>query len=130
MLSRGVACPKPEPRKRTKARKARAEGTVRTSVRALCVERDHACRLGSAFWKDEIDRPLWPPVCDGPSEWAHLAGHRRSQTRGQAPEQRHDSRHSLMLCRRHHRQEERGTLRITYLTNRGCDGPLKFKVHT
>jgi hypothetical protein len=105
------ALPKGTPRKRVKGRKQRAERAVKQSVRAACVERDGRCRMSGED-------------CDGPSEWAHLAGYRRSQTRGMGPEERHDTRTSLMLCRRHHAMEERGELRVTFFTLDGCDGPL------
>jgi hypothetical protein len=106
-----LAQPKGRTRKRVKARKQRAERAVKQSVRAACVERDGRCRMSSED-------------CEGPSEWAHLAGYRRSQTRCMDPETRHDTRTSLMLCRRHHAMEERGALRVTFFTLDGCDGPL------
>lgn len=105
--------PKPEPRKRTKARRDRLEAKVKRAVRAACVERDGYClmaRLGMAG-------------CAGPSEWAHFSGHRRSQTRGLEPGARHDTRWSGILCRLHHRLEERGELVIEYGPD-GADGPL------
>ena len=113
------AVPKPESRTRTKGRKTRQEQVVKTSVRARCVARDGHCRF-NPYSLIDID-------CDGPSEWAHVRGHRRSTTRGQAPEQRHTTTHSLMLCRKHHQQEEAGILIITARTRRGCDGPLRFR---
>ena len=125
MLSRPIPQPKPESRKRTKGRKDRTERAVRQSVRAQCVERDGDCRVDS-FVGDE--RPKYPGPCGGASEWAHRKGHRRSQTRGQAPEIRHTTTHSLMLCTRHHQMEERGELVVKPLTDRGCDGPLRFEV--
>lgn len=126
---------KPEPRKRTKGRKLRAEGKVKTSVRAACVARDFECRLGagtSADWPQGADRfiPLslfFDLPCAGLSEWAHMHAKRRSQTRGQAPERRHDTAHSLMLCKFHHQEYDAHRLRITALTRKGADGPLKFR---
>lgn len=115
-------------RKTLKGRKARHERAVKQNVRALCVRRDGVCRLGAAFWSDDIAREAWPPACAGPSEWAHLAGYRRSQTRGMAAESRHTTTYSLMLCKRHHGMEERGELKVIYLSDRGCDGPLRFTV--
>ena len=122
-----LADPKPEPRKRTKRRKQRHERAVKQDVRAQCVERDGSCRALHVF----ADRDYWEGdfvTCAGPSHWAHLAGHRRSQTRGQAPTARHTAAHSLILCCRHHGMEERGELTVTYLTDRGCDGPIRFSV--
>lgn len=121
MLSKPIPQPKPEPRKRTKRRKARTETAVKRSVRAACVERDGYCRYA---WDEGR---LWMK-CVGPSEWAHLRGHRRSQTRGQAPKRRHSTMHSLMLCKFHHGMEERGELRVFYVTPFGCDGPLRYEV--
>lgn len=89
--TRVLAYPKPEPRATTKRRLARLETRVKRSVRAQCVARDGYCLL--AGWH----------VCQGPSEWAHAHSHRRSQTRGQAPEQRHQLASSMMLCRSAHR---------------------------
>jgi hypothetical protein len=124
-----LAYPKGERRQTRKGRQQRQEVAVKRSVRAACVERDGFCRLGD--WEQNPDDwhsdALEGNGCDGRSEWAHLAGHRRSQTRGQAPERRHTTARSLMLCRRHHTQEERGELKITYQTERGCDGPLRFR---
>jgi hypothetical protein len=105
--------PKPTPRKRVKGRKQRAERAVKQSVRAACVERDGGCR--AATW-----------TCSGPLEWAHLV--RRSLTRGESPERRHNTATSLMLCRFHHQQEEAGRLKVFALTDEGCDGPLRFEV--
>jgi hypothetical protein len=93
------------------------------------VERDGGCRVWhvKAEW-DVVSKWGLYGACAGQPEWAHLRGHRRSQTRGMSPEARHTTKHSLMLCTRHHRQEESGRLRITYLSERGCDGPLRFEV--
>ena len=128
------AQPKPEPRTRTKGRKTRQEQAVKTSVRAQCVVRDGVCR---AHWferdlhGDTLDALCFLDFsCDGPSEWAHLRGHRRSTTRGQPPERRHTTQHSVMLCRHHHRMEEAGQLIITAHTRYGCDGPLRFRRRT
>jgi hypothetical protein len=104
-------------RKRLKGRKDRAEIAVKRAVRAECVERDGYCFVGK----------LGIPGCKGPSEWAHLAGHRRSQTRGMAPERRHSSLWTAMLCKKHHMQEERGTHRIVYRTADYADGPCSWE---
>ena len=130
----GRACPKGISRKTLKGRKHRAESKVKKSVRAQCVERDGPCRAalypfgtGSGLGGDVTD--IWHE-CEGLSEWAHLHAKRRSKTRGMAPEDRHDTAHSLMLCKRHHDQYDgRATPRlvITALTRRGADGPLKFR---
>lgn len=117
-------------RRQEKAKKDRAEDKVAKAVRAACVERDGPCRL---FTEWLVKNEGWAfgaalnSGCSGDSEWAHLKGHRRSHTRGMAPEVRHDTQHTLILCRRHHQAEEAGTLRITALTRKGADGPLKFR---
>lgn len=116
----GVACPKPEPRKRVKGRKDRAETKVQQFVRAQCVERDGGCRLG----KDDAAHGY--AVCRGESEWAHLGTMRRARTRGLAPEVRHTVKGSLMLCTKHHQQYDAGVLRILVSTREGANGPLEF----
>jgi hypothetical protein len=123
-----LAHPKGPTRKRIKGRKTRQERAVTQSVRAQCVERDGHCRLGRFGWSDVYTPAAWLHVCVGPSEWAHVRGHRRSQTRGQAAFRRHTTKHSLMLCQRHHGMEERGELQVGYITDRGCDGPLSFTI--
>lgn len=115
--------PKPEPRRRTKGRNVRAEGKIKISVRALCVERDGSCRIANGSYE------ALRYECKGPSEWCHLHSHRRSQTRGQAAERRHTTAGSFMACTRHHDQydgRQKPRLFITCLDRRGCDGPLKI----
>lgn len=136
----GEACPKPEKRKRLKARKKRAETTVKKNVRMLCVEREGFCALNSAAmrWRNGPkaftglkDVVLIPPndvgACHGQSEWAHMHAKRRSKTLGLPPEKRHDTAHSLMLCHKHHEDYDAKRLVITALTRKGADGPLKFR---
>lgn len=120
-------CPQPkskETRKRIRGRKQRAEAKVKRSGRAACVERDGHCR--AFLWFDDPLVNAWGNDCRGRSTWAHIRGHRRSQTRGQAPEIRHSTATSMMLCERHHGMEERGEIRVVYLTDRGCDGAVQF----
>jgi hypothetical protein len=121
-------CPLPKPvtRRRLKGRQARAEAQVKRKIRAVCVQRDGHCRAGGFNGlKDQRSELFWPN-CSYQSEWAHLHSRRRSKTRGQAPEIRHDTRHSLMLCRFHHAEYDQHRLQITDLSRKGCDGPLKF----
>ena len=94
--------------KRAKGRKKRAERKVVKPVRAECVTRDGYCRVKKdGFWNDAT------PRCDGKSEWAHLPGWTRAQTRGRSPVERHAAAHSLMLCKKHHDQlDGRRTPRI------------------
>lgn len=124
----GVACPKPTKRKTIKGRKARAESKQKHMVRMLCVARDGKCRLiicGNSI-NDVFGTSDLALTCEGVSEWAHMHARRRSQTRNMAPEIRHDSAHSLMLCTKHHTDYDAHKLRITSLTRKGADGPLKF----
>lgn len=117
-----------------KGRKTRAEAKVKKAVRAACVLRDGYCRFNffsPLSWAvtgqcDVTDRKPYPHRCVGPSEWAHLGAKKRARTRGMAPEVRHTTAHSAMLCRQAHRDYDAGRLRITALTRRGADGPLKF----
>jgi hypothetical protein len=110
-----IALAKLEPRKRVKARKRRHAAKVVKSVRAQCVERDGYCRAG---W----DRPV--ALCHGVSEWAHLGDKKRFKTRGQAPEIRHTTAGSLMLCQKHHADYDAGRMAID-----GDDAnlPLRFR---
>ena len=110
-------CPKPQPRKKVKARRARVESKVAQAVRALVAARDGDCRL----------RVLDFGGCRGESEWAHLNENRRFLTRGMAPEKRHSTEGSLMLCTGHHdRLDGRARPRIDIqpLSSHGADGRL------
>ena len=120
----GVACPKPEPLKRVRGRKTRAESKVKKSVRAQCVERDGHCRACLRL------RGLYAE-CFGPSEWAHLDERKRFKTRGMAPEKRHTTADSLMLCKRHHDMYDgrlSPRLSIEAHTPKGADDILWFWV--
>lgn len=124
-------------RKSLKAKKDRAEATMKTSVRAQVFQRDQGCRLLAGFeWYSQpynggpfvttFTGPFQVHECVGDPEWAHMHVKRRSQTRGQAPEIRHTTKDSLMLCRFHHQEYDAHRLKITALSRRGADGPLKF----
>ena len=127
-----IGFPKGRTRKQLKARKDRQEARIVKLVRAACAVRDGYCRRR----RDQVDNRLmfqdaYTAIeihsCDGPSEWAHFGGKRRARTRGQAPEVRHTTAGSLMLCRSAHADYDAGRLKITALTRHGCDGRLKFK---
>lgn len=109
-----------------KGREDRAEAKVKKAVRTACVQRDDYCRM-STGWGDVYPVTALAIRCVGPSEWAHMHIRRRSQTRNQAPEIRHDTAHSLMLCKFHHQEYDAHRLIITALTRKGADGPLKFR---
>lgn len=119
------AVPKPEPRKRTKARKARTEAQVKKIVRDACVVRDTFCLM------EARGVTAWAGACGGPSEWAHLPPWTRARTRNMPLEQRHSTKVSAMLCRLHHDHLDgrRGPrLTITCLSARGADGPITARL--
>jgi hypothetical protein len=124
----GLGLPKPEPRKRQKARKDRIERQVATKVRADVDARDGYCRW---YWFDETTRRTIESLigpCGGPSEWAHLIS--RAETRGMAPEIRHSTENSCKMCRDHHQSDKHGYDRhrfdVEAVTDRGADGPLRI----
>jgi hypothetical protein len=131
LFARTGPIPKPEKKPRTARQRKRnrikvrnrrrklAEAPVIAQVRAECVERDGDCLV--------LTRIGIVGECQGESEWAHFAGHRRSQTRGLAPEKRHDSRWSGMLCTFHHQLEESGKWEVVYKTSSYADGPIDWK---
>ena len=121
--------PQPKPRLRATEKRAnrRVEAKIKRQVRAACVERDHYCRLGSRFWRDDFMVNTWTSDCDGESEWAHFDQYRRFKTRGKPAAERHTVQGSMMLCRKHHTDYDSGELAITALSERGADGPLEFK---
>jgi hypothetical protein len=109
---------KPELRRRVKGRAKRQEKKVVDRVRAQCVARDGDCRIGHAT-------SLFG-ACSGESEWAHLEGSRRFETRGQDPEDRHTTAGSLMACTAHHQMYDRHELAIEPLMPEGADSTLRF----
>jgi hypothetical protein len=115
---------KPEPRKRVKGRKQRHAAKVVKSVRAQCVERDGYCKAGAAIRTQPWLESQRLGTCEGVSEWAHLGDKKRFKTRGQAPEIRHTTAGSLMLCTKHHDDYDEGRMAID-----GDDAnlPLKFE---
>lgn len=78
---------------RRRQAKAAGERRVIQDVRAKVVKRDGYCRL---VHMSEVG------LCSGPSEWAHIGRFRRHLTRGMAPEKRHTTEGTAMLCRTHH----------------------------
>lgn len=90
--------PKPEPIKRVKGRRKRAEAVVKKEVRRQVCTRDGYCRVNVA------DRVTVGTLGrhEGLSEWAHLEEKRRSKTRGMNPEERHTTQDTVMFCTRHH----------------------------
>jgi hypothetical protein len=66
------------------------------------------------------------PRGGGADTWAHMSGHRRSQTRNLPPAARHATAWTLRLCMVHHVADETHQLRIVALSDRGADGPLRY----
>lgn len=112
---------KPGPVARARAKKRRKEGPVVKAVRAKCVDRDGYCRHGK-------DDELAGYYCEGYSQWAHFGEKKRFKTRGMAPEERHTTTDSLMLCEACHTDYDHGDLIIVPMTEDGCDGELSWAV--
>ena len=118
------------PTKREKAKKDRAEAKVKKEVRAKVAARDGHCRLLQLCFNPYEPHEFGD--CASGSEWAHLVS--RAKTRKMAPELRHTTQTSVMLCGGpdggHHYAHDKGTgekkLKIEALTKRGADGPLRF----
>lgn len=122
-----------------KARKDRKEAAVKKYVRAQCAERDGDCRIcdwennpGDIHEGDEGHDSLPYPddFSVNPSEWAHLNEGTRAKTRGMAPERRHTTVRSLMLCRFHHDRldgRQRPRIVIDPMTEHGADGSLEIR---
>lgn len=109
--------PKPEKRKTVKRRSKRVEDALAVLVRAACVDRDGCCRLSG----EDLHKVGY---CDGPSEWAHMEGHRRFETRGLPPEKRHSTEWTLMLCRRHHGYYDAHAFTLECMSTKGANGAL------
>ncbi len=122
---------KPGPTAKARAKRKRADDAVAKAVRAACVERDVWCRVCFNERILDVRTPgeAWLD-CAGEPQWTHMHSRRRSQTRNQAADVRHDTKHSFMACQYHHDQYDGRTkprLFVTALTKAGADGPLKFR---
>jgi hypothetical protein len=106
-------------RKQVKAREDRLEAKVQKLVRAACVERDGPCLV--------LTRIGIYGECRGVSEWAHLSGHRRSQTLGMPATYRHNTAWTAMLCTRHHSLEEHDKFHVIYRTASYADGLVAWE---
>jgi hypothetical protein len=98
-----------------RAAKARKDAAYAAKVRAAVERRDvgcRACAMGLASTR---------VACTFP-QWCHMEGHRRFETRGLPPEQRHSTAWTLLLCAKHHADYDARRLRITG----NADGPLEF----
>lgn len=126
----GLAFPKGEARRRLRDRRRRTARRVVVTVRAVVADRDFYCRL---YCLDAMTQERIAAIfgaCAGRGEWAHRREASRAKTRGQAPERRHTTTASLMLCHFHHQDDrcgyDRSAFRIEDLTDCGCDGRLRF----
>ena len=123
----GLRFPKGETRKAEKARNDRAEAMQKRAVRRMVAGRDGYCRLARVVRRDLGDEREVAALCGGTSEWAHLEDRRRSRTVGEAPEARHTTAGTAMLCRDHHQLYDRHRIQITMLSRYGADGPMRFR---
>ena len=104
--------------KRQKAAKGRAETAHAQTIRAQVAERDGACVIQFRGNGALVS-------CGGRSEWAHIGRHRRCHTRGQAPEQRHTTAGTAMMCERHHRAYDAHDFDLVPVdSERGMNGPF------
>jgi hypothetical protein len=120
---------KPEPPRRASARRDREEGAVAAAVREAVEARDGHCRLaGQPYTAHAVTGAVTYAFgeCGGPAEWAHLEGHRRFETRGMAPEERHTTGGSVMFCRAHHHGYDAHRFAAEPQSDRGADGRLAF----
>lgn len=96
-----------------RAKRKRADDSVRLAIRAACVRRDGYCKVSAVGG------------CGGRSEHAHLEGKRRARTRGMAPVERHTLQGSAMFCTTHHRAYDRGDLELAMFPDLGANGPMR-----
>ena len=106
-------------RKQVKGKKDLTEAKVKKRVRSECVERDGYCLV--------LTRVGIEGECRGRSVWSHLRGYRRSRTRGMAPEKRHNTMFTAMLCQRHDRLEETGKYEVVFHSNDYANGPVSWE---
>ena len=102
--------------KKTASRR-RDEAKVIKVVRAADVIRDGYCRRR----RDDSMH-----TCLGASEWCHLRPFTRAQTKRMAPEIRHQTAYTMMLCTETHFDYDHGALQIECLTDRGANGDVRF----
>jgi hypothetical protein len=118
--------PKPKPRASIKRANARVAAKIVRAVRAACVARDGYCRVTRDGWTTAILQQLG--ACQGESEWAHLEEWKRFKTRGKPAADRHVTMGTCMLCHFHHQDMyDKGKLAVTFLSERGADGPLAWR---
>lgn len=114
----GLAFPKNESPRDRRDRLQKHEKAVKARIRKTVFRRDAACIVP--------EDPRWPH--DGRDEWAHLEDNKRARTRGRPAEERHTTRGSCRLCQRHHEAYDAGRMRPRFLTDKGADGPIEWRV--
>lgn len=109
-----------------KAKKRRLESKILHMVRLHDVMRDGHCRFAqdAEALGDSLGRHR---CCAGESQLAHLENKRRFKTRGMPPELRHTTAGTAMLCERHHDAYDDRELRLTFLSNSGADGEIRWR---
>ncbi len=121
-----TAIPKPEARKKEKARAKREDAKELKTVRQVVFEQDKTCRF------PEHGRHLFPCGPAGANDQlAHLDERKRARTTGRLPRFRHDVEHCMRLCIRHHSGYDGSlgvgkTFTIQYLTTRKARGRCRF----
>ncbi len=104
---------KPGPTAKARAKRKRAE----TPALKMC--RDHA------DWRDGPCGVSIVGGCAGFTELMHLRPFTRAQTRGMAPEIRHQKAYTMNGCRKHHRLYDSGALEIAMFGDLGANGPKR-----
>jgi len=100
------------------AKRRRGDAAAVKALRMAVMERDGGCRAN--HHRDLVGE------CEGRVAVAHWGDWRRFKTRGMAPEERHQTKGALALCRRHHQDYDGHQILIVSMTDQGCDGPLFF----
>jgi hypothetical protein len=118
-------------RKQRKARKDRADDRAKAAARVAVFARDlHGCRARrDAYFAPGAETWQVMGACAGPLTLAHLL--KRSATRNQAPEVRHNPADCVALCQRHHMMEEgkdRPRLVWAYMTDERADGLIAWSI--
>lgn len=101
------------PTAKYRAKRRRAENPFLAACRCHADMRDGPCKVSVLGG------------CDGFSELMHLRPFTRAQTRGMAPEVRHQKAFTMNGCRRHHRAYDAGDLVLAMFDGMGADGPMR-----
>ncbi len=101
------------PTARYRAKRKRAENPFLAACRRHADLRDGLCKVSVLG------------DCDGVSELMHLRPFTRAQTRGMAPEIRHQTAYTMNGCTKHHRAYDEGTLTLAMFEGMGANGPIR-----